>query len=495
MGFLFLSLSFGKLIGLATALGLVYVAVNAIYNIFFHPLRNHPGPIFWRISRIPYCYRLINGTLPFYMLNLHEKYGEVVRIAPNELAFSNVQAWKDIHGHRAQGQPVLEKWESFYRPVASEPTDIVNTCDREEHTSLRRQLAHGFSDRSMREQEPIIKNYLDLLISRLYEQGQGGAKPVNLAAWYNFTTFDVIGDLAFGESFGCLDNSDYHPWVKAIFQMGRVGTVVQTGGHYPFIKKLMFAMVPEKAKRERESHMEFTKAKLQRRLDIGQERPDLIQGLINKNPQFENLQANASTLIMAGSETTATLLSGVTYFLLTNRDCLEKLTNEVRSAFKSEDDINFESVIKLPYLLACLNEALRLYPPVPTGLPRVVPSGGVSIAGHYIPENTVVAIHQWAINHNKTHFKDAHSFRPQRWLYDPEFSTDHLEAMQPFHTGPRNCIGRNLAYNEMRTIIARLVWNFDIAIADESRSWLEEQKIYFFWEKGPLSTYLKPVQR
>jgi cytochrome P450 len=65
---------------------------------------------------------------------------------------------------------------------------------------------------------------------------------------------------------------------------------------------------------------------------------------------------------------------------------MKKLTSEIRGAFKSEDEIDFVSVSTLPYLLACLDEALRIYPPVPIGLPRVVPKGGASIAGNYVPE-------------------------------------------------------------------------------------------------------------
>lgn len=80
------------------------------------------------------------------------------------------------------------------------------------------------------------------------------------------------------------------------------------------------------------------------------------------------------------------MLSGVTYLLTTNAEAMKKLTAEIRGTFKSEDEIDFESVSRLPYLLACLDEALRMYPPVPTGLPRVVPKGGATIAGNYVPE-------------------------------------------------------------------------------------------------------------
>lgn len=121
----------------------------------------------------------------------------------------------------------------------------------------------------------------------------------------------------------------------------------------------------------------------------------MIQGHIGTNNRpLSNLQnlstdeliTNAQLLIFAGSETTASLLSGVTYLLLQNPVAYQQLVDEVRSTFSSEKEINFVSVNQLSYMLACLNEALRMYPPVANSLPRVVPKGGAQILGQYIPE-------------------------------------------------------------------------------------------------------------
>ncbi|KAK4234237.1 cytochrome P450 [Achaetomium macrosporum] len=509
-----LGLSLGQIIALGLASLTLYILSHIIYNLFLHPLRGYPGPLLMRATRWGYNARLMSGTLPFDMLALHRRYGPMVRVAPNELAFSDPQAWKDIMGHHHSGgnsgneQVVavagaragaeMEKWDKFYLPIERVPRDIVN-AGREEHALLRRTMAHGFSDRSMREQQPLIKGYIDLLIRRLRERAEDGEKAVDMAAWYNYTAFDVIGDLAFGESFGCLDNSDYHPWVKAIFELARTGIVFQILAHYPILTRLLLSLIPAKLMEERERHMQMTLAKLKRRMQAGKERADLVEGLLKRADEWgltlEKLQANSSILIIGGSETTATVLSGVTFLLLTNPEAMKKLTREIRGAFKSEDEIDFVSVSTLPYLLACIDEALRIYPPVPIGLPRVVPKGGASIAGNYVPEKTVVAIHQWAMYHNDENFKDPFAYRPERWLGDPAFASDRKDAFQPFHLGPRNCLGRNLAYVEMRLSLARVLWNFDLRIAEESLDWMRKQRIYNFWEKGKLNVYLTPVVR
>lgn len=101
----------------------------------------------------------------------------------------------------------------------------------------------------------------------------------------------------------------------------------------------------------------------------------------------EDIESHAGLLIIAGSETTATLLSGCTFLLLNNPDALERLTREVRSTFKEESEITINSAGQLEYMLACLDEALRCYPPVPIGNPRVIPKGGRMLCGHYVPED------------------------------------------------------------------------------------------------------------
>lgn len=106
---------------------------------------------------------------------------------------------------------------------------------------------------------------------------------------------------------------------------------------------------------------------------------------------MDKLVMNASVLIVAGSETTATVLSGVTYLLLTNPDKLAKLEEELRKAFDRDDDITLAKASHLDYMLACLEEAMRLYPPVPIGLPRIVPKGGRIVGGVYVPEGVCFA--------------------------------------------------------------------------------------------------------
>ncbi|KAI1166340.1 cytochrome P450 [Nemania serpens] len=478
-------------------LALVYVIGTIVYNVFLHPLRKYPGPLSHRMSVIPRTNHHVRGRLPFHVAELHKRYGPVVRIAPNELAFSSPQAWRDIYGHKKAGEDEFPKYDGFYKILGhTVPTSLL-TSTREEHGLLRRQMAHGFSDRAMREQEPLIGAYVDLLISRL-KDAAGKNSCQDLREWYNFTTFDIIGDLSFGVDggFGCLQNSNYHPWVHLMTRTIRQSAIIQSFPQLGFGQLLVWAnQLQLLAENE---HMAIVHEKVGQRMQSG-ERPDFLEGLLRKkeelNLSHDHLTANASLLVIAGSETTATLLSGATYLLMTNPDVLRKLEQEVRSAYRSDDEITLTSVSRLSFMLACLNESLRRYPPVVTGMPRVAPKGGAMVDGRFVPQGTVVSVFQWAINHDDNYWNVPLKFAPERWLDDPNYKGDQLDAMQSFSIGPRNCIGRNLAYAEMRLVLAKLVFNFDLSLADDSREWLKDQKAFTVWDKPALNIHLKPVVR
>ena len=131
----------------------------------------------------------------------------------------------------------------------------------------------------------------------------------------------------------------------------------------------------------------MTVTKVRARQERKSERADFLAGFLQPDADAsdEEMIATARLLIIAGSETTATLLSSITFLLLKNPRVLEKLTHEVRSSFKSESEINLVGANQLRYMLACLDEAMRMYPPVPSTFPRNVPSGGDMVGDRWIP--------------------------------------------------------------------------------------------------------------
>jgi cytochrome P450 len=471
-----------------------YVIAHAVYNVFFHPLSGFPGPLLHRASRLAYVYQFTKGTLAIDLLEMHNHYGDIVRVAPDELSFAHPDAWTDIYKNNGGEEMGKAQW--FYRAIETGRLCIINE-DHKQHGRLRRQMAPGFSEKSIRDQEPIIRGYIDLLIQRLRENSDD-SQPIVISDWFNYTTFDIIGDLAFGEPFGCLAGSNYDAWIKCIFESTRIGTIVQSLAFIPWAKRIVLNLAPNYLQIDHKIQQQRTEAKMRRRMDAIDGRVDLMEGLLRKkeelNLSLDQLTANAQILVLAGSETSASLLSGVTYFLLQDSAVYQQLVNEVRSTFSTEKEINISSVSQLSYMMACLNEALRLYPPVANGLPRVVPKGGAQILGRYIPEQTYVATPQWALYRREEYFTEPTSFHPERFLGDPRFANDRRDGIQPFSVGPRNCLGRQLAFAEMRLILALIIFNFDMKLDPHSREWIQ-QKNFILWQVPPLKVYLEPVAR
>jgi cytochrome P450 len=165
---------------------------------------------------------------------------------------------------------------------------------------------------------------------------------------------------------------------------------------------------------------------------------------------------------------------------------MKKAVDEVRSAFGSLEDItNGPALTSCTFLRACIDEAMRLSPPVAGALPRLVLPGGLTVDGLSIPEGTDVCVPHYAIHHNPEYFPRPFEFAPERWLKDgaPADMAAHLDdahaAFCPFSVGPRGCIGKGMAYVELTLTLARVLWQFDVRLAPgtnigEGRPDLEE---------------------
>jgi len=194
---------------------------------------------------------------------------------------------------------------------------------------------------------------------------------------------------------------------------------------------------------------------------------------------------------VAGSETTATFLSAVTYYLLKNQTAMQKLKAEIRNAFASSKEINAETTARLPYLHAVTEEGLRIFPPVSFPLARISP--GANVDGVYVPLGMAVSTNSYAITRDPRYWTQPESFIPERWLEGSGYD-DLKEASKPFSIGPRACLGMNLAYMEMRIILAKAVWHFDWELMEDV-NWETDSKFRMLWKKPVLKVRFSQVVR
>ena len=143
---------------------------------------------------------------------------------------------------------------------------------------MRKLLSHAFSDSALRQQEEIMKHYFDLLVQRLKEKIDSGSPTVDLTKWYNFLTFDIIGDMCFGESFGALQSGEYHVWMRNLFVGIKYARILVIATFYQpilFLLQCLIKIMPD-IQKARTEHEQFTYLKTAKRLDAKTERKDFM---------------------------------------------------------------------------------------------------------------------------------------------------------------------------------------------------------------------------
>ncbi|KAK6083774.1 hypothetical protein SCUP234_03633 [Seiridium cupressi] len=489
-------------IGILLSFFSLYGVGVVIYRLWFHPLRRLPGPKLQAITDLPAIYTsYVAGTSIHRLTEFHRKYGPIVRIGPNRLALDGSVGWPQVFARRSGGEAEYEKAPGVFskatqKSIIASPHDV--------HRRQRRQMGHAFSEVAMREQEALISRYVELLVERVESRALAGEQ-MDIVQWLNFTTFDIIGDLTFGESFGSLQSSTYHPWVLSIFSGIKGDNFVRACNHFPLISSLLVRLFGDQNVTKGDDFRELIGTKGKKRMELDLEpngRRDFTTYMLQKtrdgNPGLSTTEiiSNMPLLTIAGSETTATALSGFFFYVNNNPRVKDIIIREIRDAFKDASEINFVTTNSLEYLHAALEETLRVYPPAAATPARASP--GAFIEGTYVPKGTVVHVSQWATFRNPEHFAEPDSFCPERWLksthplYDSKFENDNRSVFKPFSAGPRDCIGKNLAYAEMRLIVTKLLYKFDVELLPGQEKWHAVQNAYLIWDKGPLYVRFTP---
>jgi cytochrome P450 len=344
--------------------------------------------------------------------------------------------------------------------------------------------------------EPVIQEQVAILLSKLDGFCNGSSSKTdkslvkgdfhNIRRWLNLFTFDVIGAAAFGRPMGFLQQGDdlapAETWEGKWYSIHAISSF-HTNSRYDVIlahwPKLLWL-----TKRLTQWHpgnkggADFTALtirKVRERKENGKPAgyTDFFHHLLEDKhgkdvglSMFE-LEKEAGVMINAGSDTTATAMTHCLYFLVRNPMVLGRLRAELEPVLGSQNTAaRYEQVKDLPYLRACIDEAMRLRPPTSQGLPRITPPEGANIAGYHIAGDVTVSVPTYTLHRNPNLFSDPEAYKPERWLDEVEGPRCRA-CVLPFSTGPRACIGRNLAYLEQQILIATLVQRYDWSFETE----------------------------
>jgi cytochrome P450 len=295
---------------------------------------------------------------------------------------------------------------------------------------------------------------------------------------------DVVGGLTFSKRFGFLeagaDDGSFRniegalrsaawvgqmPWIYWLNDYltpvfgNRLGIAARHGS----IRKFAARQVDSRKEKDHGQYYDL----LSRLFEVHKEKPNEM----NDNAVLSMATSN----VFAGSDTTAISLRSIIYYLLKNPLCKEKFISEIDERKKSgklSDPVKLEEANDMPYLQACMYEALRLHPAVGMSLPRVVPADGVEVDGKFLPAGTIVGANPWVVHRDQEVFgEEVETFRPERWLERDRSDMDRF--FFAFGSGARVCLGRNISWMEMSKLIPTLFCKFDLQLANPEASWKE----------------------
>lgn len=403
----------------------------------------------------------------------HKRLGSHVRISRNHISVLDPQAAYEIYGH---GANMLK--DAWYDAGAGAHRNLADTRNKAEHQAKRKTLAHAFAAKTVTNFEPILQDTITALMAQLDGHASAGTK-TNMRLLLNYFTIDLFGQILFGHKLGCLQRGDdlliaesedgrlYNaPFIQSLLDVTVVNTTLAMAPRLLHLTRPMVKNHPyKKAGTDWENIVVHN---IKERMARSEPADDLFQRLLQDSKgQDLNLSpgeilAECSSMMNAGTETTTAAMTNTIYLLYSHPDVLRKLRQELDAAFPGNQTPTYESASRLPYLRACIEESLRFRPASSMGLPRVVPPGGRVIAGSFIAEGVTVSVPTYSLLRYDKVFDDATTYKPERWTtQDQEKKKEMMNSHLPFSTGPRACIGRNIAYFEQIVLIATVAKFYD----------------------------------
>ncbi|KAK4643661.1 hypothetical protein QC761_406210 [Podospora bellae-mahoneyi] len=482
-----------------------------VKNRYHNGLNKYPGPFLASLTDWWRFYDVYRRRPERTQIELHKKYGPVVRLGPNTLSFADPEALKTIYG--------LNKGfvkSDFYVVQQSvvkghSLPSLFSTTDNDFHMQFRRCVNGAFAMSQLVQYEPFVDNTTKLFLKQTEKLYIDTPKACDFTQWLQFYAFDVIGEITYSKRHGFIERNEDVDGIVAY--LTKLFLYVAPIGQIPLLDKL-FLKNPLYLKLGEWGILDttfpvakFARARMAERLPelesaspetkpllptsekppLGVKSPDLLSKFLaarENRPDFMTdtlVQTMAVSMAFAGSETTAISLSAVFYFLHKTPRALARLLREIDDAAREGRFSDYETGLvtwhesqTLPFLDACVKEAFRLHPAPGLPMERIVPEPGLEIAGHWVRGGTIVGCNAWVLHRDKKVWgEDAEEFRPERWV--DETDGERLKGMNgcmlQFGMGSRTCIGKNISLLEIYKLVPSMLRRFEIRFDDPNSEW------------------------
>jgi cytochrome P450 len=463
----------------AGALAVVQLTVNSF------KLRGIPGPLMARFTDVWRFQAMRSKGWSTRLVALHKKHGKLVRIGPNHISVSDPAAIPIVYGTN----PVWVKGPSYYGAATvskGRTVPSVIAMNEVQHTAVRKSAGRHFTTNSLLDYEPSIEAATADLVRVLAVH-----PTTDIANYLQCFAMDVLMRIAFSESLGFIDKGadvdDILAAVVARFDHWGHWAALP-GADYLFNKS---ALAGKLRKKGDSPLARVSLAQLLKRKDVTTEkipdRMDLLQKFLDGQAKYPDIVSDDQILgiimstIGAGADTTAGTLAYTLYLLGKNPTAAAALQTELDNAVRDgsmSKPPKWSQVNRLPYLEAVLKESMRIFPIASWGLDRVVPPGGATISGTYVPGGAVVGVNIDAVHLDEDVYgSDAATFRPERWLEADEDQRRRMDrAFLAFSAGKRTCTGIHIAWLEMKKTLPLLLMNFEVSLLSEGDRWWRRRK-------------------
>ncbi|GME47270.1 Cytochrome P450 [Neofusicoccum parvum] len=469
-----------SIVGLIAVAALVYFAVRDFRR--YLALRQFKGPPLSGFTRYWVYKASTSGRLHEHFKEWNDKYGSTCRVGPNTLLTKDISVIKRINAVRSEYGRA-----DWYKAIRLHPTEdnITTYMDDNVHTKIRQAMAPGYSGKENqyieKDIDATLLKMIDLIQTK-YLSTPTKYVPLDLARTSTFFTLDTISTVAFGRTFGFLDKDGdpfnyleqgktLWPFVMGIATFPELHNIVRI----PAVRALWPSASDAQGLG---AIMSFANAVVAERFDpvAPVTRRDMLGSFLAHGLTRTQLESETLIQITAGSDSTATAIRIALLHIATNprilRTLLAELSGAAAAGRLSRPIITDQQARALPYLQACIKEALRIVPPAAGLLPKRVPAGGDVIDGRAVPGGTAVGWNVFGLMRDAAVFgPDAHLFRPERWLLADGAALARMADAQAavFGAGKHGCLGRSVAMFELDKAVAELVLRFEWEVADPQR--------------------------
>ncbi|KAK4156107.1 cytochrome P450 [Chaetomidium leptoderma] len=470
------------LVGVAVTFVLFCIASVVVYRLYSHPLAGIPGPKLaaatgWYETYFELFHNGLGGQYTFHIKELHAKYGPIVRISPHEVHIDDPSFYSTIYTNK-QGldKPDYLKWR-FGAPSA-----LFSTPEHHVHRMRRAAQEPFFAKGRILGLAPTIQAKVDQMCGRLARDFAEQGRPVTLDNLFASYVADVTTKYSFDRDFDWLAHANFEsPFVKAIRSFK---DIAHPCTQFPWLARAL-AAIPHPLVRVLQPSMSCVldfQDEMRRLIRHAQEDlqekkyhqadKTLIHGILHSGlPQaelhMELLKDHAVSLVGAGIASAQWTLVIACFHIVSDGRIYARLKTELENALPDpEVSAPLDKVLeKLPYLTACVEEAVRLACGQMTRSPRISRKP-ITYAQHVLPPGTHISADTWHMHHNEVLYPCSTAFRPERWLDEPYAPAPYHSRplkhfMVSFGKGTRRCIGENLARAEITVALASLFRRFD----------------------------------